>query len=297
MGVNRLPAATFDYTVCNPPAVLDAGAALIGGLNEPSTVMDSQFVDLLDLNGDGLPDVLRTYEFGGGHVGYLNLGETRTEGQRRIQWSPPKDIEGDPQASLFWLSQASVHLADMDGDGLADLVAKTADEQVQFYPNQGNVDMRCPKAYGHRVGASPAPFGELNVRTADLDFDKRIDLIRGDGSGYQVWFDLGGLGLRAGQRGHRRTYDLGLPGVHVADLNGDRVPDITRVRTDRVEFTAGLGYGRFTATRSIPIPDINFDEQQANRCVLADITGDGLPDLVLERAATGSPLVLDQSRE
>ena len=55
-----------------------------------------------------------------------------------------------------------------------------------------------------------------------------------------------------------------------------------------MEFTAGLGYGRFTATRSIPIPDITLDEQQANKCVLTDINGDGLADLVLERAAPGS---------
>jgi hypothetical protein len=30
----------------------------------------------------------------------------------------------------------------------------------------------------------PAPFGDPSVRTADVDFDKRIDLIRGDGTGW-----------------------------------------------------------------------------------------------------------------
>ena len=31
-------------------------AGLIGGINEPPSVMDNESVDLVDLNGDGLPD-------------------------------------------------------------------------------------------------------------------------------------------------------------------------------------------------------------------------------------------------
>ena len=37
-----------------------AEGKIIGGVNEPGVVMDNPLVDLVDLNGDGLPDILET---------------------------------------------------------------------------------------------------------------------------------------------------------------------------------------------------------------------------------------------
>ena len=43
--------------------------------------------------------------------------------------------------------------------------------------------------------APPSPFGVVNVKTADVDFDKRIDIIQavsnGSGADYRVWFNRG----------------------------------------------------------------------------------------------------------
>ena len=36
--------------------------------------MDNELVDLVDLNGDGLPDLLKTESGGGQHTAYLNRG-------------------------------------------------------------------------------------------------------------------------------------------------------------------------------------------------------------------------------
>src|SRR5262249_640292 len=51
--------------------------------------------------------------------------------------------------------------------------------------------------------------------------------------------------------------------------------------------TAGLGYGRFAAPQTVPIPDWLLDDTQIAHATLMDINGDGLADLVLERAAPG----------
>ncbi|MBN2505496.1 MAG: VCBS repeat-containing protein, partial [Verrucomicrobia bacterium] len=286
-GTNSMPPATFGYVICSPPDELSAASREIGGVNEPALVMDNERVDLLDVNADGLPDVLRT----GGvtHQAWLNRGETNELGMRSLLWTGPVTIESvSGDAWQFELSAANTHLADMDGDGLADLVHKAADESVFYFQNQGRQHWgeRQPMAAG--FAAPPAPFGMPDVRTADVDFDKRMDLIRGDGLFYQVWFNTG-----QNEYSERITipadagFDFSLPGVQIADLNGDRVPDTVRVRPATVQVTAGLGYGRFAGLTSVPIPDGPLDDTQADRAKLSDLNGDGLADLVLERAEPG----------
>jgi hypothetical protein len=61
------------------------------------------------------------------------------------------------------------------------------------------------------------------------------------------------------------------------------VPDVARVRQDSVAVTAGLGYGRFADPIVVGLDEfLTLDQVQDAR--LQDITGDGLADLVIERA-------------
>src|SRR5207249_8992480 len=71
------------------------------------------------------------------------------------------------------------------------------------------------------------------------------------------------------------------------DFNGDRVPDVMRLSLTDLEVTAGLGYGNFAAPNTVFIPDGPLEPQQIEQAKLQDITGDGLADLVIERAAPG----------
>ena len=287
-GISSLPPSTFGYAVSNPAAELSAAGKIIGGVNEPDCVMGDGFTDLVDLNGDGLPDVLKTDA--PGHVAWINRGETNAAGSRAILWESSRTVTavGD-DASQFALDVADTHLADMNGDGLADLVHRSGSYDAFFFANHGRV------AWGERqpmsIGSDPlpAPFGDPYVRTADVDFDKRIDLIRGDGTGYQVWFNLG-----QDQYSERVSVwredgvDFSVTAVQVADFNGDRVPDLARIWATSVEITAGLGYGRFAAGRSVSIPDGPLDSIEVDRAKLTDINGDGLADLVVERGTDGA---------
>jgi len=139
--------------------------------------------DLVDLNGDGLPDILKTDLAPGEHNAFINTGVTNMEGARVIYWLGPTNV--NPGAGTAWsfnLSSADTHLADMDGDGLADLVHNTGLGEAFFFANKGRL------AWGSRQDLAvdppfpPSPFGETDVRTADFDFDKRIDIIRANGS-------------------------------------------------------------------------------------------------------------------
>ncbi|MCI0534712.1 MAG: FG-GAP-like repeat-containing protein, partial [Verrucomicrobiales bacterium] len=292
-GVTAFPPARFGYTVCDPPPELSARDYLIGAIDEPVLVMDNEFVDLLDVNADGFPDVLRT-ELGGQHTACLNQGPARQNGQPAIRWSAPRQMDqGNGSAWNFDLASERTHLADMDGDGLADLVHTAADEAVFYFTNLGRLAWSDRREMSIQNSAPPAPFGHPEVRMTDLDFDKRIDVIQseqvGNGIQYRIWFNLGAqrysppIVVEPTFR-----FPFSRLGVQIADCNGDRVPDVARVQPDSVVVAAGLGYGRFAEPRNIAIPGATLDDLQVTKAKLSDINGDGLADLVLERATPGT---------
>jgi RHS repeat-associated protein len=294
-GTNALPAASFGYTVSNPPEQVSAAGQIIGGTNEPPFVMDNTLVDLVDLNGDGLPDILKTDLNGGQHTAYLNGGELAAGNGSVIQWSTNVPLGGDPLAQQVNLQSSTpvAYLADMDGDGLADLVFRSAAGDVYYFPNQGAVSWgpRLPMST-EDLPLAATPFGDPDVKTADLDFDKRMDLIQsvpnGIGADYRIWFNLGSQQFSSGVTVPQNNgFMFSWAGVQIADFNGDRVPDIMQVTPHGVNVTAGLGYGRFADPMFVSIPDYTLTDEQVARVKMVDVTGDGLADLVLERAALG----------
>jgi RHS repeat-associated protein len=293
-GVSTLPPATFGYDVSNPPDLLSATGQIIGGTNEPPFVMDNAAADFLDLNGDGLPDILRTEPGGGSHVAYFNRGEVSAPGAA-IKWQSGVAVDSaDGQAVLYNLQSTApiAHLADMNGDGLADLAVTALDGDVFYFANQGNQVWGARQTMSAQDSAPPSPFGNAEVRTGDFDFDKRTDIIQsissGGGADYRIWFNLGNQNYSASVTVSQNTgYLLSTPGVQIADFNGDRVPDITRIQSTVVTVTAGLGYGRFADPITVAIPDSGLDEPEIAKANLTDINGDGLADLVIERALPG----------
>ena len=84
-GTSTLPATTFEYAVCNPPALVNASNNVIGGINEPFPVMDQPSIDLLDINADGLPDLL--YTPGGATPHQAVIANKTREGRKTIRFA------------------------------------------------------------------------------------------------------------------------------------------------------------------------------------------------------------------
>lgn len=292
-GISTLPSSTFGYSVSNPPDTLSAANQIIGGTNEPPQVMDNPLVELVDLNGDGLPDILQTEAGGGEQQAFINRGEVSLGAGNAILWDSPVDV--NPGLGTAWdydLSSTETHLADMDGDGLADLVHKSLVGDVFYFRNLGQVAWSEQQLMSVQDVAPPSPFGEPDVRTADLDFDKRIDIVQSVASGagfdYRIWFNLGNQTYSASATVPQDDgFDFSDPSVQIADLNGDRVPDIAQIRPNGVLVTPGLGYGRFAPRTTIALPDYVLSSTQVGQAKLTDLNGDGLADLVIERAAPG----------
>ncbi|KWV56560.1 hypothetical protein AS026_33940 [Rhizobium altiplani] len=145
----------------------------------------------IDLDGDGRFDLMLAGDdrltwhpaLGGGEAGF---GEGRSVGL-------PLDEENGPRL-LGASNDAAIHLADMTGDGLADLVKVTARE-VCYWPNLGY------GRFGPKVTMDRAPdlsregsFDPRRIVLADIDGSGTSDIIHLDLEGPRLYFNLSGNG-------------------------------------------------------------------------------------------------------
>jgi RHS repeat-associated protein len=315
---NTLPPASWRYGTTDNEldserVFIAAEEHLIFSENAPSRANDLRDIEFIDLNSDGLPDLLHTA--GTVHRGYLNRGlhyfaEDNADadcpaGVCRIDWSEAvePDLAEISPAYEYSLGQQQVHLADMNADGLSDLVV-TEGDLVKYFPNRGRLEdypsdselerrpWAAPVEMALEGDAPPPPFDfEMmgSVKTLDINFDKRMDVVRSGPGGYLIWRNLGGdryaePELTCGALLDGEVLQFRNPRVKTADLNGDRLLDVARIEATRVAFCPSLGYGEFEEARSLEIPDAILSHRQLGHADLKDVNGDGLSDLIVERA-------------
>lgn len=287
-----LPSTTFAYD--RFPALegktISAAGHVISSRNEPAHVMDLGSTELLDINADGLPDLLST---GTGHVAYLNRGvQDSVPTQRVLDWEGPLAIKAaDPGVLAFDVSAPNVHLADLTGDAVADfVVTDTSLDEYFYYPNLGQAAWGNVRYISTGTLPPPVPFENESVETVDLDFDKLIDILQTRDGVLVAWFNRGGAEYSdpvfvEGVLYGNAAVDFGDPGVQLADVNGDRIQDIVKVTATGILFWPGIGYGRFDVMNELrlPLSDPGLDNGHIARAKLSDINGDGLADLMVER--------------
>ena len=84
-----LPPISFAYSSFDPELTQSAAGGLISSSNAPGSVMDNQLVDFIDLNRDGLPDILKTDFYGGQHTCYVNLG---VNDKHEVEWDDGRGV-------------------------------------------------------------------------------------------------------------------------------------------------------------------------------------------------------------
>lgn len=237
-------------------------------------------VAVADLNGDGLPDVVAVYAHVAGpppHPGFV--GVYLQDGANPGHFLPPSTyaVGNDP---------VSVAIADLDGDGRADIVTANAilatngagDSTVSVLLQ----DAAHPGHYLAAVSYATGPDPE-SVAIADLNGDGKPDLAVADSSGISVL-----LQDAAGKFLPKTTIATGsgCASVAIADLDGDGAPDL--LATDAVSVLALLqipgGGGSFAA------PVRYAAGQQPLYAVAGDLNGDGKPDIVVSNIGSPSDL-------
>lgn len=157
--------------------------------NMPNIDFMDPGVRLIDVTGDGRPDILLTeneaftwYE-GRGREGF-------TDGRR----SPLPLNEYNKPAVAFSDADTTVFLADFSGDGLTDLV-RIRNGSISYWPNLGHGH------FGRRVDMDDAPvfdrpdrFKAANIRLADLDGSGPADLLYVRHNSVDCWLNKSGNG-------------------------------------------------------------------------------------------------------
>ncbi len=219
----------------------------------------------VDVDGDALPDLLEGQPGAWRHR--KNLG-----GQALGPWI---SLKKSPAAAIG----PTARFADLTGDGVQDLLDRPGESNAYLFPGGGAAPFQTSATLPLEL---PFDLADPRVALVDLNLDGRIDILRHDDGDGWVWLQRWGApGFHPAEpvppppAGLR----LGEPGVQLADMDGDRLPDLVRVlpseRRILVAPSAGLGFFE-DATEMAGVPDMS----ETDRWELADINGDGAADLV-----------------
>jgi RHS repeat-associated protein len=170
----------------------------------------------VDLNGDGRADVLITEE--DALVWHPSLGEAGFAAASRVACAP--DEEKGPRL-VFASDSESVHLADMSGDGLSDLV-RIRNGEICYWPNLGY------GRFGAKVAMDRAPhfdnpdqFDHARLRLGDIDGTGTTDLVYLHRDGVVLYFNQSGNGWSRGRRLDIVPRVEELASIELADILGN----------------------------------------------------------------------------
>jgi RHS repeat-associated protein len=263
-GKTSLPGLKLQYT---EPSFATAGQ-VVTMRSPPGRSPSESDVALSDLDGDGLPDLLVAEA--GQYKSYLN--------HDGVTWKPAEDFVSG-QSPSFSLSATGVQLADLDGDGAVDLVTKSGVSAFRYFPGKNAV------SFAPSVAITTVPnftFEDPDVRMADIDGDRRTDVVVTTEAGIAVGYNLSGrdwtLPKTVGKVDAKQELRFSDGGkTQLCDVNGDRVEDFCFLRSESLTYWLGRGRGVFEAARQATgVP--SFDE--SSPWSLRDLNGDGWVDLV-----------------
>ena len=225
----------------------------------------------VDLWNEGIAGILS--EQAGALYYKRNLGEGA--------FTAPRALLAQP--SVHGLANGELAVADLDGDGSRQLVAPghgyfELDQLADSWRPFESFD-----TMAHVDTASP------HVLQIDLDGDGRTDLLVTEDTAVRWYRSRGRAGYAEGEsvppardeeHGPVAVWSDRTQRLFLADLSGDGLADIARVRDGEVCYWPNLGFGRFgakVAMANAPRIGATFDPR---RLQLADLTGTGASDLL-----------------
>jgi len=231
-----------------------------------------------DLHGEGIPGVLTEQA----NTWYYKRNLSPLS-DHAVELAPMERVALKPNVALA----AGAQFMDLAGDGQPDLVV---------------LDGPTPGLYEHDTEEGWQPFRPFtsrlnrntrdpNLKLVDLDGDGHADVLITEDDAFVWHASLAEAGFGPARRvtqqldeekGPRLVFADGTQSVYLADLSGDGLTDLVRIRNSEVCYWPNLGYGRFGAKVTMdhaPWFD-NAEQFDQKRIRLADIDGTGTTDIL-----------------
>jgi RHS repeat-associated protein len=268
-----LPPLEFEYSKARiQDEVRDVDAS--SAENLPAGVDGSNY-QWVDLDGEGVSGILT--EQAGAWFYKPNLGEGRF-GALQVLRSQP---------SLFAMASGGTQLLDLSGDGQLDVVS-FGGPTPGFYERTQDESWETFRTFRKLPNLD---WNEPDLRFIDLDGDGHADILITEDNVFTWYPSLAEDGFgpartvhqpRDEERGPRLVLADQAQSIYLADLCGDGLTDLVRIRNGEVCYWPNLGYGRFGAKVTMdnaPWFD-NPDQFEHRRIRLADIDGSGTTDII-----------------
>jgi hypothetical protein len=257
---------------------LGSSASGLGALTTYSTGAASapSALVVVDVNGDGLLDVLTA------NVQSNAIGVLRGTGTGNFE--PVRTYTTGPQSGPLRLV-----VADVTGDGRLDLLtANSTTNAVGILVGSPSGDFGPVTVYA--AGPASSPF---DVAVADVNGDGRLDVVTANAGSHTVGVLLG---TGTGSLGPVRTYSTGVGSqprrLAVADVNGDGQLDVVTANTG--DATAGVLLGTGTGSLGTVLAYSAGPACYPQGIAVADVNGDGKPDLLTANSGSNTAGVLLQ---
>jgi hypothetical protein len=237
--------------------------------------IDGSHYQWVDLDGEGIAGILTEqagtwfYKRNGGNGTFL----------------PTETLHTQP--SLANLSSGRQQLLDFAGDGRISL-AQFAGPVSGFYERTTEEGWEPFKTFPSLPAIN---WSDPNLRFVDVTGDGLVDVLITDQDVFTWYPSRRKWGFGTGEytpssldeeRGPALVFADADQSIYLADMSGDGLSDLVRIRNGEVCYWPNIGYGRFGAKVTIDnapwfdIPDL-FDQK---RIRLADIDGSGTSDII-----------------
>lgn len=249
-------------------------------VHAPEGLGEGQY-QFVDLYGEGLSGILAEQENGWYYK--HSLGGGRFENARLVSSKPSFQGLG-----------STLQLNDILGNGTKQLVNYATEPKGYFELNDNTATARDFNAewlpFQNFTALPNIDFHDPNLRMIDLSGDGKTDILITEENVFSLYESAGKKGFQAArtekkpfdeESGPALVFAESSQSVFLADMSGDGMIDLVRIRNSEVCYWPNLGYGRFGAKivmDNAPVfdhPDC-FDPSYLR---LADIDGSGTTDI------------------
>jgi RHS repeat-associated protein len=294
-----IPPLEFEYSQPQlNPDVFTLDPDSLGNLPEG---LDGSVFRWVDLDGEGLSGILSNTDAAWYYK--RNLSADNLTGQpdgtvaARASFGPLETVAALPTRADL----SGTRLLDLSGSGRLDVV-DLAGSDAGFFKRTADASFEPLR----RFSSLPViDWADPNVKLIDVTGDGLADVLTTDEGMVSLHASLGEAGfdaerlVRTGwdeEKGPAVVFADGTETVFTADMSGDGLSDIVRVRNGEACYWPNIGYGRFGAKVTMDgAPRFDSDERfDPRRILLADIDGSGTADL-LYLGEDGVTAVFNQS--